>query len=139
MLVQLDPPAILGDTVKTIPIAKECASHGTKCMVSGWGTTAFPKVNYAHTLQCMDTNIMPKDVCKSIYGTYFSDTEICAGKMEGGTDSCQGDSGGPLVCNGVLHGVVSWGALRCAAKQHPAIFTEICKFRNWIEETVAAN
>uniref|UniRef100_A0A8D2IRV2 Peptidase S1 domain-containing protein n=1 Tax=Varanus komodoensis TaxID=61221 RepID=A0A8D2IRV2_VARKO len=43
MLVQLDPPAILGDTVKTIPIAKECASHGTKCMVSGWGTTAFPK------------------------------------------------------------------------------------------------
>uniref|UniRef100_A0A670JH05 Peptidase S1 domain-containing protein n=1 Tax=Podarcis muralis TaxID=64176 RepID=A0A670JH05_PODMU len=43
MLLKLSPPAVLGDTIKTIPFAKECAPTGTKCVVSGWGTTTFPE------------------------------------------------------------------------------------------------
>ncbi|XP_062996627.1 trypsin-like [Elgaria multicarinata webbii] len=155
MLLRLDPPAILGGTVRAVPMAKECAPIGTQCVVSGWGTTTFPQVNYAYSLQCMHAKIMAKDVCRSTYGTYFSDHQICAGAMEGGIDSCQsllaldsdhfalvnlqGDSGSPMVCNGVLHGVVSWGSQQCAAKEHPGIYTEICKFREWIEQTMAEN
>uniref|UniRef100_A0A670JK26 Peptidase S1 domain-containing protein n=1 Tax=Podarcis muralis TaxID=64176 RepID=A0A670JK26_PODMU len=51
----------------------------------------------------------------------------------------QGDSGSPLICNGVLHGLVSSGAVKCASKKNPAVFMEICKFRKWIEETMAEN
>uniref|UniRef100_A0A8D0BDN6 Peptidase S1 domain-containing protein n=1 Tax=Salvator merianae TaxID=96440 RepID=A0A8D0BDN6_SALMN len=43
MLLRMEPPAILGDTIKIIPMAKECAPTGTKCVISGWGTTSFPK------------------------------------------------------------------------------------------------
>ncbi|XP_053254395.1 trypsin-like [Podarcis raffonei] len=139
MLLKLSPPAVLGDTIKTIPFAKECAPTGTKCVVSGWGTTTFPEVNYANVLQCLDTEILSKYICKSRYGSYFADNEICSGKMEGGKDSCQGDSGSPLICNGVLHGLVSSGAVKCASKKNPAVFMEICKFWKWIEETMAEN
>uniref|UniRef100_A0A8D0BIK3 Peptidase S1 domain-containing protein n=1 Tax=Salvator merianae TaxID=96440 RepID=A0A8D0BIK3_SALMN len=31
MLLRMEPPAILGDTIKIIPMAKECAPTGTKC------------------------------------------------------------------------------------------------------------
>jgi secreted trypsin-like serine protease len=38
---------------------------------------------------------------------------LCAGYLNGGTDSCRGDSGGPLICvennRPVLRGVTSWG------------------------------
>ncbi|XP_033014591.1 trypsin-like, partial [Lacerta agilis] len=137
MLLKLSPPAVLGDTIKTIPLAKECAPIGTKCVVSGWGTTTFPRVNYAYVLQCLDTEILSKDICKSRYGDSVTDDKICSGIMEGGKDSCQGDSGSPMICNGVLHGLVSWGAVQCASKKSPSISTEICKFRKWIEETMA--
>lgn len=43
MLLRMDQPAQLGDTVKVIPMPKECAPVGTMCMVSGWGTTTFPE------------------------------------------------------------------------------------------------
>ncbi|XP_053123540.1 kallikrein-8-like [Hemicordylus capensis] len=137
MLLRLDPPATLGDTIKIIPMATECAPTGTNCVVSGWGTTTYPEVNYANTLNCMDTTILEKDICTSTYGSDFTENEICAGKLEGGIDSCQGDSGSPMICNGVLHGIVSWGANECGEKQKPAIYTEICKFRKWIDETIA--
>lgn len=43
MLLRLDPPAILGGRVKPIPLAQQCVPFGTKCMISGWGSTSFPE------------------------------------------------------------------------------------------------
>ncbi|KAJ6663522.1 hypothetical protein lerEdw1_009601 [Lerista edwardsae] len=139
MLLRLDPPARLSRTIQIIPMAEDCVPIGTQCVVSGWGTTTYPQVNYAYTLTCIDAEVLPKDMCQSIYGNYYAEKEICAGLMEGGKDSCQGDSGSPMTCNGIAHGLVSWGADHCAAKEMPAIYTEICKFREWIEETMSIN
>lgn len=39
MLVKLSRPATLSATVRTLAVSSKCVSHGTTCMVSGWGST----------------------------------------------------------------------------------------------------
>ncbi|ETE62029.1 Kallikrein-14, partial [Ophiophagus hannah] len=89
------------------------------------GTLIHPSwvvTNYPDVLQCANVTIINRYVCQSIYPNYINENMVCAGKMEGGTDSCQGDSGGPLVCNGKLQGIVSWGPYICAQPNKPGVY-----------------
>lgn len=63
-------------------------------------------------------------------------TQLCAGNVEkGGVDTCQGDSGGPLLCvsGGAwkIVGVTSWG-FGCGDKYSPGVYTNVAKYRQWI-------
>lgn len=42
MLLKLQKKVRMGRAVRTIAVASSCASPGTPCRVSGWGTTASP-------------------------------------------------------------------------------------------------
>ncbi|XP_051005362.1 kallikrein-14 [Acomys russatus] len=139
MLLKLQRKARLGRAVKTISVATSCASPGTPCRVSGWGTTASPVARYPTALQCVNVNIMPEQVCHRAYPGAITPGMVCAGVPEGGKDSCQGDSGGPLVCGGQLQGLVSYGMERCALPGYPGVYTNLCNYRSWILRTMQSN
>ncbi|XP_053123737.1 trypsin-like isoform X1 [Hemicordylus capensis] len=139
MLIKLLLPACLNSKVQTLELPTHCPVPGNRCVVSGWGTTSSPQVNFPDVLHCANITIVNPDVCQSIYPRYFNENMVCAGQMEGGTDSCQGDSGGPLVCNGKLQGIVSWGYEICAQPNKPGVYVNVCKYVDWIRETIRNN
>ncbi|KAF7474227.1 hypothetical protein GHT09_015063 [Marmota monax] len=119
MLIKLTSPATISARVSTVSLPTSCPSTGTQCLVSGWGNTLSFGVKYPSLLQCLDAPVLSDTACHNSY----------PGK---------GDSGGPVVCNGELHGIVSWG-LGCALKGKPGVYTKVCNYLDWIQETIAAN
>ncbi|XP_041427111.1 trypsin [Xenopus laevis] len=114
------------------------SAAGTSCLISGWGNTLSNGSNYPDLLQCLNAPILTDAQCNSAYPGEITANMICVGYMEGGKDSCQGDSGGPVVCNGQLQGVVSWG-YGCAQRNYPGVYTKVCNYNAWIQNTIAAN
>ncbi|XP_008070348.1 kallikrein-14 [Carlito syrichta] len=136
MLLRLEKPVTLGRAVRPISLPKDCPSPGTPCIASGWGTISSPIARYPHSLQCVNINITPDQVCRRAYPGAITPGMVCAGVPQGGKDSCQGDSGGPLVCRGELQGLVSWGMERCALPGYPGVYTNLCKYQDWIKQTM---
>ncbi|XP_006271855.1 trypsin-like [Alligator mississippiensis] len=138
MLIKLASPARLNNFVATIPLPTGCPEDGISCLISGWGNTLSSGSNYPDLLHCLWAPILPDIQCNSIYPGQITSNMMCIGFMEGGKDSCQGDTGGPAMCNGELQGIVSWG-MGCAQKGYPGVYTKICKYVTWIEDTIANN
>uniref|UniRef100_A0A8C4YLT2 Peptidase S1 domain-containing protein n=1 Tax=Gopherus evgoodei TaxID=1825980 RepID=A0A8C4YLT2_9SAUR len=140
MLLKLQNTANLNNYVKTIGLPDRCPEPNTECLVSGWGTTQTPKgTGYPNILQCGKVYIQSNADCDKSYPGALTKNMLCAGVKEGGVDSCQGDSGGPLVCNGKLQGIVSWGSQVCATKGKPGVYTKVCRFTDWIQDTIREN
>ncbi|XP_067245922.1 trypsin-like [Chanodichthys erythropterus] len=135
MLIKLRKPAIINKYVKPIPLTTNCTSAGEQCLVSGWGKTG---AGSASVLQCLKLPVLSKKQCKGAYGRRITKNMFCAGFMKGGKDSCQGDSGGHVVCNSKLKGVVSWGD-GCAQPGFPGVYTEVCRYTDWIKRIIANN
>uniref|UniRef100_A0A8C0H7G8 trypsin n=1 Tax=Chelonoidis abingdonii TaxID=106734 RepID=A0A8C0H7G8_CHEAB len=138
MLIKLATPAALNSRVATISLPSACVAAGTQCLISGWGNTLSSGTNYPELLQCVDAPVLTEAECSDAYPGQITTNMICVGFLEGGKDSCQGDSGGPVVCNGELQGIVSWG-IGCALQGYPGVYTKVCNYVDWIEETIAAN
>ncbi|XP_048196329.1 anionic trypsin-2-like [Perognathus longimembris pacificus] len=138
MLIKLSSPASLNSRVATISLPTSCAPAGTQCLISGWGYTLEFSWNQPDLLQCLEAPLLSQAVCKSSYPRQITKNMFCAGFLEGGKDSCQEDSGGPVVCNGELQGIVSWGN-GCALKNYPGVYTKVCNYLDWIQDTIAAN
>ncbi|RXN09732.1 hyaluronan-binding 2-like protein [Labeo rohita] len=110
----------------------------TVCTISGYGATEKEDAVSPHLLDAKVLLISQKRcMSRNVYGNRMDDSMMCAGYMQGKTDSCQGDSGGPLVCQKdethYIYGVVSWGD-RCGKKNRPGIYARVTKFINWINE-----
>uniref|UniRef100_A0A8C8SCK2 Peptidase S1 domain-containing protein n=1 Tax=Pelusios castaneus TaxID=367368 RepID=A0A8C8SCK2_9SAUR len=137
MLIKLARAATLNSYVNTVPLPTSCVATGTQCLISGWGNT-LSSAKYPDLLQCLYAPVLPPDECSDAYPGQITNNMLCIGYVEGGKDACQGDSGGPAVCNGELHGIVSWG-IGCAQEGYPGVYTKLCKYVSWIQDTIAAN
>ncbi|KAM6167485.1 trypsin-4 [Erethizon dorsatum] len=138
MLIKLASPATLNSRVATVSLPSSCVSAGTQCLISGWGNTLSSGVNNPDLLQCLNAPVLSQSSCQSSYPGEITSNMFCVGFLEGGKDSCQGDSGGPVVCNGQLQGIVSWG-YGCALKNKPGVYTKVCNYVSWIQQTIASN
>uniref|UniRef100_H2Z086 Peptidase S1 domain-containing protein n=1 Tax=Ciona savignyi TaxID=51511 RepID=H2Z086_CIOSA len=129
-----------------LPKASSNFPAGTRCVVSGYGTTNPTREVYPDMLQEATVPLIAHRKCVRMYSrvvdkTYMQDSMLCAGYIEGGVDSCQGDSGGPLVCTDptseskVQIGIVSWGN-GCAKRNRPGVYTKISHFTEWIESVI---
>merc|ERR1712042_310983 len=116
---------------------------GKTAWVYGWGALSFGTGDYPDKLQELSVKIVSQDVCQAAHNDLewtITDGMLCAGGVTG-QDSCQGDSGGPLTVdvNGQHHlvGDVSFGD-DCAKEGRYGIYAKTAFFREWIDQTFAA-
>ncbi|KAJ8918087.1 hypothetical protein NQ315_011544 [Exocentrus adspersus] len=117
-----------------IALAREggAPEAGSTATITGWG--ALSEGGPSPTiLQVVRVPVVSQADCRAAYGqSAVTDRMFCAGVLGvGGQDACQGDSGGPVVINGLLTGLVSWGA-GCARPNYPGVKTSIPPLRSWI-------
>ncbi|XP_070259081.1 kallikrein-7-like [Myotis yumanensis] len=139
MLVKLSSPATLSPTVNTIYLPSSCKGRGTSCTVSGWGVTTKDGATKPSELMCSNVNIISYQECKQAYRALLKKYMLCAAAPNGLSNSCKGDSGSPLICEGSLQGLVFAGYIPCTTPFKPVIYTRICMYRKWLNNTMKAN
>ncbi|XP_017598661.1 PREDICTED: kallikrein-14 [Corvus brachyrhynchos] len=165
MLLKLLAPAAISERVQPIPVASCLPQPGTTCVTSGWGATTSPEVTYPEVLQCVNVTLFSPAECRRFYPGSITDNMICAGNIQGGMDSCQvcqiplnppqnspnshkspesqkctpRSSGNPDWGHGTLQGIVSWGMERCGQPRRPGVYTKVCRYARWIQETMENN
>eukprot|EP00073_Rattus_norvegicus_P019629 XP_006229277.1 PREDICTED: kallikrein-5 isoform X1 [Rattus norvegicus] len=88
MLIKMNRKIRASHSVKPVEITSDCPKEGTRCMVSGWGTTSSSHNNFPKVLQCLDITVLSEERCKNSYPGQIDKTMFCAGD-EAGRDSCQ--------------------------------------------------
>lgn len=86
--------------------------------------------------------------CNAIYpDKSITNKMICAKRLispkhlfENKKTICRGDVGGPLKenKNNELIGITSWGN-GCANTNRPIVFTDVSKYKDWIESNISKN
>ena len=88
-------------------------------------------------LRWVSNPIAPNEKCEKTYGkANVRESSLCFDTI-GGRSSCQGDSGGGLTIDlrgtKVIVGVVSFGAATSCTQGHPAVFTRVTSYLDWIQ------
>ncbi|XP_007955823.1 kallikrein-6 [Orycteropus afer afer] len=134
MLLRLAQPAVFSNLIRPLALERDCSSGQTSCLILGWGKMA--DGNFPDTIQCAHVNLVSRAECERAYPNQITQNMVCAADEKYGRDSCQGDSGGPLVCGDRLRGLVSWGNIPCGSKKKPGVYTDVCRYFNWIQKTI---
>ncbi|KAI9290942.1 trypsin-like serine protease [Neoconidiobolus thromboides FSU 785] len=104
--------------------------------VIGWGHTSHKGEGSAILLE-VKLPVYNERRCKKVYSYLDTESQFCAGYLEGGKDSCQGDSGGPIFTEKgttpILVGVVSWGE-RCGDSGKPGVYTRASAVADFIHQ-----
>ncbi|XP_063146984.1 mast cell protease 2-like [Candoia aspera] len=129
LLLKLRHEAKLNEYVQVIPIpiSMDDLPKDTKCFVAGWGRI---DATFKPTPKLFETNVTALGRRKClVFRPEMTDGMLCAGSRATLCDVSNGDSGSALVCNGVAHGIVSYGF-----QVPPSIYTRVAAFLPWIQE-----
>jgi hypothetical protein len=143
-------------TVETLAVGRRPLTAGTRLITYGWGYTGpvppgqSPLLDLARELQHNPDflrfgrmAVMRQDKCRERMPLVASGMVCVVARdvVNGGESAhnvftCRGDSGGPLVRT-VLHkdelvGITSW-SVGCGYKDFPSVFTDVTKYRSWID------
>ncbi|NXV39556.1 TRY2 protein, partial [Rissa tridactyla] len=133
MLLKLQKPARFTERVHPVALPKRCPPPNTECIVSGWGSTSSPEGRWKHLLE-------PRSPWGGVWAEVGGPNP---GPISWGSSlpspPLQGDSGGPLVCGAELQGIVSWGMQVCGQRGKPGVYTRVCEFTSWIQDTMRRN
>ncbi|XP_069041976.1 transmembrane protease serine 9 [Lepisosteus oculatus] len=107
------------------------------CFITGWGMLK-EGGSPAAMLQKASVDIISQSECQRSYANGLTSSMLCAGFMEGGSDTCTGDSGGPLSCQEpsgrwFLAGVTSWGR-GCGRNGFPGVYVRLTAVRQWMSQ-----
>ena len=159
----------MGGTIRRIRLPPSNMNLQTnhKCRVAGWGMTESDRD--VDDLRVVGVSVVDQNVCRrqwsnSKWNLRLPANVICAGGYRTLKGACfvsflsvsghityflvstyqdisilQGDSGGPLVCNEVAAGVVSFGDEYCRDPDLPNVYTDVSKFRPWIDQILSRN
>ncbi|XP_051980439.1 granzyme-like protein 1 [Xyrauchen texanus] len=126
MLLKLQTPATLNNTVKTIALPKtENEEISKNCMVIGWGSQDYIINSPSRLLKEVNVTLLDSKNCAP------TDT-ICT---EGNYGPTLGDSGGPLVCGDVVHGIVSY-YVNESYNIYRSRYTHIAQYLTWIRQVM---
>ncbi|XP_067279718.1 granzyme K-like [Pseudorasbora parva] len=109
---------------KKIPKKEQDVPPGTKCVVTGWGTTNFEVLEPSDKLQMLEVTAVDRELCNCYYKNDLVITKdmLCAGNKQENRGTCWGDSGGPLECKKNMVGVLS-GSDGCSNPKKPTVYT----------------
>jgi trypsin len=131
-----------GDRISAVALpssADDVPPVGTRCSVTGWGSTSHGGGSLPSNLLVAYVDIIDHEQCKEYYADRHEvdNSMICAGVRGGGKDACQGDSGGPLVDAATKKqvGVVSWG-FGCGQHTQPGVYASTAAYLEWIKGAV---
>jgi secreted trypsin-like serine protease len=138
--------------VHTVSIAARPPAAGAPLNAFGWGyegavaAGANPLFDIQGQLQQSPTDLqfgklaaLPWDKCRDRMPVKVGSGMVCAvarAASKHNVFTCRGDSGGPLVeltgKREELVGVTSW-SMGCGYQNYPSVFTDVTKYRAWIE------
>ncbi|MCI4375000.1 hypothetical protein PGIGA_G00104030 [Pangasianodon gigas] len=145
-LLRLNSSVTFTNYIRPVCLAGQGSSFpdGTNCWISGWGSIA-------SGVQLPSPGVLQEAMVPTV-NTYICDfllgfgsitaNMICAGYLQGGTDTCQGDSGGPMVTKlgavWIQAGITSWGK-GCAQPYSPGVYTLVSQYQIWISSIINQN
>ena len=136
----------------TVAIASKVPPTGAALMAFGWGYTGAvaegtnPLFDVNGSMQDNPSELqfgrlaaLGWDKCRERMPVKVGEGMVCAVARSGARHkvfTCRGDSGGPLVRivgkREELIGVTSW-SMGCGFKDYPSVFTDVTKYRAWID------
>ncbi|XP_063698136.1 transmembrane protease serine 9 [Culicoides brevitarsis] len=146
-LLELQEPLKLTNSDQSCCLPPQSASitdndnRSVTVMGWGWDNEDVTIGQKPEILQKAAVTVISNEECQKSYAAnnrqnVISATQLCAGKLEGGTDACWADSGGPLIDeNRILIGIVSTG-VGCGRAGLPGIYTRVSQFTSWINDVV---